>query len=284
MIDIITVNQDYMVDGLDKSDIESILDDDEISRIELWDDNIFIIWKAPKPLDNDNFKLKVYSVGLYFNTTSKDLKLMAGETEYISTPKEDDPINFILKYLFMSTKHFVGHLKTIKTVMMELESRIHTSLENKYLLNMFTLGESMIYYLAAIEANKAVLYKLKKKVNKLCMDDDQIDLLEDVIHENEQCLRLVRIYSETLSGLMDARGTIVNNNMNMLLKNLTLINVIFLPLNLLASIGGMSEYSAMTNFLPIGVSYGLFMVSMLLLGYFTNKLIVKFLDKEYTRR
>ncbi len=31
---------------------------------------------------------------------------------------------------------------------------------------------------------------------------------------------------------MDARGNLVNNNMNTLLKNLTLINVVFLPLNL----------------------------------------------------
>ena len=70
--------------------------------------------------------------------------------------------------------------------------------------------------------------------------------------------RQADIYSSVLSGLMDARGTIVNNNMNVLLKNLTLINIVFLPLNLIASIGGMSEWSMMTQGLDWRISYSLF--------------------------
>jgi magnesium transporter len=66
---------------------------------------------------------------------------------------------------------------------------------------------------------------------------------------------------------MDARGTIVNNNMNVLLKNLTLLNVVFLPLNLVASIGGMSEWSMITAGLDWRVSYGLFCLGTMVLGW-----------------
>ncbi len=49
------------------------------------------------------------------------------------------------------------------------------------------------------------------------------------------------MYSTVLSRIIDARGNIISNNMSVLLKNLAIINVIFLPLHLLASIGGMPE-------------------------------------------
>lgn len=49
------------------------------------------------------------------------------------------------------------------------------------------------------------------------------------------------MYSTVLSRIIDARGNIISKNMNVLLKNLAIINVISLPLHLLASIGGMPE-------------------------------------------
>ena len=68
---------------------------------------------------------------------------------------------------------------------------------------------------------------------------------------------------------MDARGTVVNNNVNTLLKRLTIINTIFLPLNLLASIGGMSEYSMWTNKMIWPFAYGIFMIGMVIIGAIT---------------
>jgi magnesium transporter len=83
---------------------------------------------------------------------------------------------------------------------------------------------------------------------------------------------------------MDARGTIVNNNVNVLLKNLTLINVIFLPLTLIASIGGMSEFSMMTHGVDWRVSFALLVLAMAAIGWGTWVAIVKWLDMRPVRR
>ncbi len=87
---------------------------------------------------------------------------------------------------------------------------------------------------------------------------------------------------------MDARGNLVNNNMNILLKRLTVINVIFLPLNLIASIGGMSEFSMMTNGMPWQISYSLFGLGMLAIGWFTaivlNKISNEKRDKLFKKK
>ena len=124
-------------------------------------------------------------------------------------------------------------------------------MENRYLLQMFALSESLIYYLNAIEANGAVLAKLRANAERLAFPKQDVEFLHGSCGQ-PQCARQAQIYSTILSGLMDARGTIVNNNVNVLLKNLTFINIIFLPLTLIASIGGMSEFSMMTRELTGG--------------------------------
>ncbi|MDN5870165.1 MAG: hypothetical protein L0H73_05520 [Nitrococcus sp.] len=48
-----------------------------------------------------------------------------------------------------------------------------------------------------------------------------------------------------------------------------MINVVFLPLNLIASIGGMSELTMMTHGVPWWVSYPLFCLAIGLVGFAT---------------
>jgi magnesium transporter len=79
---------------------------------------------------------------------------------------------------------------------------------------------------------------------------------------------------------MDARGNIVNNNMNVLLKKLTLINVVFLPLNLIASIGGMSEFSVLTQGIDWRISYSLFVLAMVVLGWITWSFLVRKIERR----
>jgi magnesium transporter len=160
-------------------------------------------------------------------------------------------------------------LKAIKRTTAQLEVSLTSSIENKELLQMFDLSESLVYYHDAIESNGTVLAKLKNRSEKFPFTPRQLALLDDAILENAQCAQQANIYSNVLAGLMDARGTIINNNMNVLLKNLTIINVVFLPLGLVASIGGMSEYTRLAeeHGWNLFVGYSLFCVAMVVIGF-----------------
>jgi magnesium transporter len=70
---------------------------------------------------------------------------------------------------------------------------------------------------------------------------------------------------------MDARASIVSNNLNVLMKHLTVINVVFMPLNVIAGVGGMSEFTMMTQAhgIPWPVAYGFFMGALIILGWGT---------------
>ena len=54
---------------------------------------------------------------------------------------------------------------------------------------------------------------------------DEIELLDDIIVDNNQCAKQAEIYSNILASLMDARASIVSNNLNILIKFLNIITI-----------------------------------------------------------
>lgn len=261
--------------NVDKHTVESATDPDEISRIEFEDDNIFIIWKRPKNyLSSDNLLFGVSSIGLFL--FKERLVVVLPEDVSLFDQKQigfTSLMDIIVKFLYNSIRHYLDHIKAMKIISREIQIKLNASMENEYLIQMFNLSESLIYYINAISSNLTVLIKLRNHFEKHPDNEERLEQMEDIIIENNQCLKQAEIYSSVLSGLMDARGNIINNNMNVLIKNLTMINIIFLPLNLLASIGGMSEYSMMTDFLDWRLSYGIFIAAMGILGWVTLKFI-----------
>lgn len=268
-------------------DLESALDADEIARVEFLADCVSIIWKHPKNVSvAEQLRFDVGSIGLFLHQDR--LIVIASENSPSFTARELQrcvtPVDVLLKLLEHTVRHYLGHLKVIKQITAELGAKITGSMENQYLLQMLVLGESLIYYINAIEANSGVLAKLQRHTQRLQLTPQQIDKLHDLGVDNQQCARQARIYSDVVSGLMDARGTIINNNVNTLLKKLTLINVIFLPLNLIASIGGMSEFSMMTQGVDWRISYSIFGISMLVLGWGSWHALVRVLEKRHPRK
>ena len=242
---------------------------DEVSRIELEDGETRIIWKRPNNVSFRSLQLfEVSSIGLFIKGDRLTL-VQAEETPPFAERRGRPPrsVNeLVLELLLGSVHHYLGHLKVIKQISRELQTKLATSMANEHLLKMFGLGESLTYYLNAIEANGAVLARMKSMAGALGFTEAQQGLLDDIIIENTQCARQTEIYSSVLAGLMDARASIINNNMNVLLRNLTLINVVFLPLNVLAGIGGMSEFSMMTQGVDWRVAYTLFLGGLSAIG------------------
>jgi magnesium transporter len=269
---------------LDPIDIEAINDPDEVPRIETSQDGMLIIWNWPDNVScGDTIQFEVSTIGLFLGQGKAVAIVPRGQLPI--TVREfkrlDSVEDFVLRVLLFTVRQYQGHLKAIKMRSTELESKVVTSMENKYLLQMFALGESLVYYHNALEANSTILSKLRGTVKKLKLTEEQTDFLDDVIIENQQAVKQASIYSMVLSGLMDARGTIVNNNMNVLLKNLTVINVVFLPLNLIASIGGMSEFSVMTQGIDWRISYPAFTLAIAILGWVTWWWVVKVIDHNH---
>jgi magnesium transporter len=263
--------------GLDEHTLSSVLDPDEVPRIEMAPGHVLLIWKRPTSYSGkDTFYFDVASIGMLLLDrrlvviVTDNLPLTSGARQ---TPTLHRPVDVMLGLLSHTIVHYLEHLKVIKMIARDLQQKINTSMENKHLIQMFNLSESLIYYLNAINSNGVVLARLRGHAEKAGFSGADLEFLDDLVIENDQCFKQAEIYSTVLSGLMDARGSLVNNNMNQMLKNLTLINVVFLPLNLLAGIGGMSEFSMMTTGIDWRISYLLFVVAMVVVGVITATIL-----------
>jgi magnesium transporter len=225
----------------------------------------------------DKFFFNVDSAGLFL--IRDRLVIVLTEDVPICDPnvrqllRLESPMDVLLNFLSNTIHHYLEHLKVIKMISRDLQQKINTSMENKHLIQMINLSESLIYYTNAISANDSVIVRLRSYAEKQTFPAQTIALLDDLIIENTQCYKQADVYATVFAGLMDARGTLINNNMSLLLKKLTIINIVFLPLNLIASIGGMSEYSMMTQGMHWHVSYLFFGIGIFLLGWLTYILL-----------
>ncbi len=220
----------YLIDELkvDEHTFNSALDPDELSRLEFEPDHVALIFKRPKNYSGaEQFLFKVTSAGAFL---FKDrLKILIPEDAAIFDGAQLTRIHsladVILKLIARSIIHFREHLKGINMISDELQKEINTAMENKHLINMFSLQKSLVYYVNAINSNGALLEKLKNNAAKLGFSAEELEFLDDILIENSQCLKQAEMYSNILASLMDARASIVSNNLNVLMKTLNIITI-----------------------------------------------------------
>jgi magnesium transporter len=273
--------------GIDDHTLASTLDPEEVPRLEIEDDHTLIIWKVPNPMSLPTAgRFDVASLGIVLH--GDRVTIIVGHEPPVLDRERARPIRshreLVLHELLDTVHHYFEHLRVIRQVAREVEAVLATSIGNEHLLRMFSLSESLVYYDTAIETNGGALDWLRRDAERVGFTADELDLLADVIIENTQCARQAEIYSRVLSGLMDARGNIINNNMNILLKNLTVINVVFLPLSVLAGLGGMSEFSMMTSGIAWWISYPLFLVGLAAIGLVTWRVLDRWMTRTMYHR
>jgi len=223
---------------IDDHTLASALDPDELSRLEFEPAHAAVIFKRPKSYSAaDDLLFRVISVGLFLFKDRVVLVLSEEAPLFDGRPalRANTVTELALRLISRTISHFVEHLRIINQLSDSLEGKIASAMENRYLLNLFTLEKSLVYYLSAIGANSSVIEKLKLNAARIGFAPEQVELLEDLAIENQQCYRQAEIYSNILSNLMDARVSIVNNNLSLLMKTLNVITICIMVPTLVVS-------------------------------------------------
>jgi magnesium transporter len=219
---------------IDEYDINAALDPNEPARIEFDEEDYHVlILNVPKRYSShDNFLFRISSFGMFICKG----KLIILFTDHLLTfegrlfSKIRSVPHFFLKVIYRNILHFEQHLQVIQKIADELEGHINQSMENKQLLNMFNLEKSLVYYLQAVSSNGRIIDKMRTNAAKLKFSEQDMDFLDDVVNENGQCIQQAHIFSEVFTSLMDAWASIINNNLNVFIKKLTLATIcIMLP-------------------------------------------------------
>ena len=271
------------VRGIDPHTLASSIDPDETPRIEVEDDYTAIILKYPKNYSaDDNFLFLVKSMGIFLFADRVVLvideelpQLFTGRFATKVFTKQD----VLLRVLTQTIRHFESHLRVINMCSNDIETHLNESYNNSNLLDMFTLKKSLVYYVNALSGNRRVFERIQVGQAKFQFTEENLELFEDLQIENRQFLDQAQVYSQILSGLVDARSSIINNNLNVLMKNMNAIVIAVAIPTFFTGVFGMSEFTEFLsgpNHKYWYLSFPLFFILMTGLALFVFWLIKKF--------
>jgi magnesium transporter len=233
--------------SLDPDYITDILDIDELARIDNEDDWLFLIIRIP--VHNVTSGLPFYTVPLGVLISQETIiTICQGENEVINgllSYEKNKKFDFVNKFnfflhLFLRTAYlFLRYLKQINAQTNSLEKDIEKSTQNKELHRLLRMEKCLVFFVTSLKSNELLLAKIR---NSRLIKPDQYDedLLDDVIVENKQAIEMANIYSDILSGMMDAFASVIGNNLNVIMKQLTIITIVLMIPTLISSFFGMN--------------------------------------------
>ncbi|MGR9086294.1 MAG: CorA family divalent cation transporter [Gammaproteobacteria bacterium] len=190
------------------------------------------------------------------------LDLYAANTEYSAGALED-----VYRGLEIVGNHVLG-----KQISDDVAARILADIANEEDLNGRIRRNVM-------DTRRAVSFLMRGKL----LTPSQLEYSQQILRDIESLDGHTAFLFDKINFLMDAIVGFININQNRVFKRLTVINVIFLPLNVLVGIGGMSEYTMMTEGIPWPVAYGSFSIGLILVGWITLSVLRRVARRESGR-
>lgn len=148
-----------------------------------------------------------------------------------------DSVDLVFRIFLSSAVWYLKRLKQINVLIEEAKRNVDHKIDNEDLIGLSRLQDSLTYFITSIRGNETLLAKLKFK---LPVDELDADLIEDVNIEIDQARETSHIYSNILDSTMDTYSSIINNNMSVVMKQMTSVSIILMFPTLIASIFGMN--------------------------------------------
>ena len=122
-----------------------------------------------------------------------------------------------------------------------------------------------------LDTQRALFFLIRSRRLLPSQLDDAKQILRDIDSLNSHTAFLF----DKINFLMDATVGFININQNKQLSRLTVFSVVIMPLNIIAGIGGMSEFSMMTAGIPWPSAYAGLAAAMGLMGWVTYLMLQK---------
>lgn len=255
-IDIVSPSTEELLEIAEKTGVQmdfltAALDDEEKSRIEAETDQILILVDIPLLRSNNDYDTlplgiiitdsMIITVCLEINAVIADFTTM--NYRFFSTYKKT---RFLFQILYKSATLYLKYIRNINRRTDELEQHLRKSMENAELFNLLDVQKSLTFFSASLRSNYIVTEKLLRlrSTNQLRhlikMYEEDEDLLEDVIIEYKQAIEMVEMYSHILNSMMEVFASIINNNMNLVMKFLAGMTIVLAIPTVLSGLWGMN--------------------------------------------
>jgi magnesium transporter len=223
------------------NDIEDI---DERPRIEIENGWTLIILRIPFKSNDAKLPFNTAPLGLMFKDDTfvslcfHEIDILSDFVSYTLRKKIiiHNHFDFVLKLLLSSSVWFLKYLKQINQRIKLAEDNLEQSIKNEELQALLQIEKCLVFFITSLKGNDVLFRRIKNLKNY----DFDPELLEDVEIELRQAEETTNIYSNILTGMMDAYASVISNNLNVIMKRLTSISIILMIPTLIASLYGMN--------------------------------------------
>jgi magnesium transporter len=235
--------------GVDQSFISAATDEEERSRIEYDEDTNSYLIVIDIPFITETRNSRTYEtlpIGIIYSDKAIITvclqesniidSFIKGAVKTFFTYKKS---RFILLLLYRTATSYLQYLKQIDKKSSLIETELHKSMKNQELIQLMDLEKSLVYFSTSLKSNEIVLEKLLR-LDLIKKYPEDKELLEDTIIENKQAIEMAKIYSDILSGTMDAFASIISNNLNIVMKLLTSVTIVMAIPTMISSFYGMN--------------------------------------------
>ena len=201
-----------------------------------------------------------YETNMMIDFVSYQQKRGEGFTDYV---------DMIFRLFLSSAVWYLKRLKQISMLIEKAKRNLDREVNNESLIGLSRLQDSLTYF----NTSEVLLSKLKFKLQ---IDELDADLIEDVNIEMTQARETTSIYSNILESTMDTYQSIINNNMNTIMRTLTSVTIILMLPTLVASFFGMNLINGMENS-PVGFIVAIIisvLISVISLVVFRHKRLI----------
>lgn len=124
---------------------------------------------------------------------------------------------FLFQIFYQVDRSYLRYLRIVNNKSGRIEQELHRSMKNEELFALLNLEKSLVYFTTSLKSNEAVMKKIFKYKPLDFYEEDE-EIIDDAIIENKQVLEMANIYSNILSGMMDAFASVISNNLNIAMK------------------------------------------------------------------
>ena len=232
------VPRDFLTDPLDIG---------ERPRFDYEDDATLLIVHVPMPVEDDEVA-PYRTVPLGIILTGQTVITVCSARTPVTTAFLDqirrvcppsDRYRFAFRLLWHGGVLFLRYINDIHARTGALEDELHESISNEALLKLLTIEKTFVYFTTSLKAD-TIAFNRANTARQLPLSEDDRDYLEDAMVEYQQALETATIHANILNGTLDTFASLINNNLNNVMKYLTAATIMLAVPTLVASIYGMN--------------------------------------------
>ncbi|CAF1121740.1 unnamed protein product [Adineta ricciae] len=257
-----SISRRFMIHPLFILDIET---NEQRTKLDVFEDALFLVMKMIYPdkitqepcFEQISFYVKE-NILITVQEKSKDIfdKIKKKIVHNIGKTRKSK-----IDYLFYSlidtiVDQYMDTLDIVNTKVEAIDDQLMKNLSRDTLETIYDLKRQMLDYRRLVSPLKEIINRLQKEEETQIIQESTVIYLKDLFDHVVQVNDTIDTYRETLSSCIDFYMMLNSNAMNEVVKTLTIISTIFIPLTFIAGLYGMN----FDNMPEIHWKYGYYVV------------------------